>query len=135
MTAVAGNKLVIKVSASPITSSADGSVLAGGDSANWDVNKENFQVTGFGDEWQQSMVGIKDLSTSISGTYDGDNEAQQLLKNEDYVYVAFFNAGIDAPGEAAKFVVNSFSRSYDVAGRQDFSAELQGAGGAPVDIS
>lgn len=135
MGAVAGNKLVIKVSVDPITSATDGVQLDSADSASYDTSKETFQITGFGDEYQRSMVGLKTLTGSISGTFDKDNEGQRLLRNEDYVYVAFFWAGIDGDADVAQFCVTNFSLSSDVAGRQDFSADLEGYGAAPTHIT
>ena len=135
--AIAGKKALFKVSA-----------VAGGAGAYNAVDEINdismshsggtLDTTKFNNDYMARIYGLKDVSFSLSGTWDADDTNGQVAirnawLNETELWVQYLPNG--TTGFKAQVVVSSCEIKSAVAGRCDFSATLDLAGGvAPAAV-
>lgn len=125
------NEVYILAGTTPMTN-ATGAKVQGVDSSDWQDMADKLEVSQFGDTHKDFIGGQKDTTYSMSGYYDpADTNGQALLVAGDFVMVGIYPQGPTAAGRQVKALVESVGYSATAAGRQEFSASLQGCG-APV---
>ena len=128
MAVVAGNKLVVKVSATPFVSPNDGVVIDNMDSATLNEAVEIIEINGFGDESKKRMAGIMDSDISLSGALNTTDAGQVQMRPGSSLYIGYFIEGLQAEGIQIPVIVEKRERKADVGGKQELSLTLLGNG-------
>ena len=109
-----------------------GAKVDGVDSSSYNQLCDLLEISQFGDDYKVRLAGMKDTNFSLSGNYNSDDaNGQEELVPGDTVFVGVYPSGIAVAGSQVKCIVESFEQSSDAAGKQTFSASLQGIA-APV---
>lgn len=127
------NQVYLLTGSTAMTSSTGAKVL-GVDNSTFNRLCDLLEITAFGDTYKNRLAGLKDSNISISGNlYIGDTTGQDDLVPGDTIYIGVYPQGPTVAGSQIKGIVESFEQSSDVAGKQTFSASIQGIA-APVTL-
>ena len=108
-----------------------GAKIEGVDNASFGRLCEILDISAFGDTHKKKLAGQKDSTFSISGNiYTGDTTGQDVIVEGDSVYIGVMPSGVGVAGTQVPAIVESIESTYDVAGKQTFSATFA-CNGAP----
>lgn len=126
MGAIAGFKLLIKISATKMTKSSEGTVLGGISSLDRGNERNMIEVNEFGYDCEKSIPGLKKFNMSMSGSYNPTDAGQAILLNADgdVVYIAVFDDKSNLVGKQYAVFCSKFNLKAEVAGKQEFSADF-----------
>lgn len=136
MGAIAGYQMLIKISATKMTKSSEGTVLGGISSFDRGSERATIDNNEFGCDWEKSIPGLRKMTMSMSGNYNPTDEGQAILLNADggVVYIAVYNDKSNLVGKQYAVFCSKFNVKAEVAGKQEFSADLL-ISEAPGDIT
>ena len=130
---VSGNTNVVYVLAGDTAiATATGAKIQGVDNASYGNLCEILEITAFGDLYKNRLAGLKDTTISISGNvYTGDTTGQAVLIPGNKMFIGCYPSGTAVASNQVKVICESYEASYDVNGKQTFSATFS-AIAAPV---
>ena len=135
MSELAGRVNYVKILAGSVAMTGGGSPtgtkINGVDDSTFSRLCDLVEITQFGDTHKNRLAALKDSSVSLSGNFDPDDAAQQVLEPGDTVMIAVHPGGATVAGRQVECIVESFEQAADVAGKQTFSSTVQGIA-APV---
>lgn len=126
MGAIAGFKLLIKISSTKMTKSSEGIVLGGIASFDRVSERATIENNEFGCDWEKSIPGLRKMTMSMSGSYNPTDAGQAILLNADgdVVYIAVYDDKSNLVGKQYAVFCSKFNVKAEVAGKQEFSADL-----------
>lgn len=128
----AGYVNVVYILAGSTAMNANGAKILGVDNSSFAKLCEMLDISSFGNAYRNRLAGLKDSNFNLSGNvYVGDTTGQDVLVPGNTVFIGAYPSGIAVAGTQVKAIVESFEVTVDNAGKQTFSASLQGIA-APV---